>query len=966
MKKFLLLGAAVAFGLATAPAVAQQVTVSPLPQQIEWGTEKAFDNTTTYTLTGADDADSDAVSLLQSELNIGTEGVQIIIGERGDEAVAAYEADIPEHEQGYFLKVDDNTVVIAGNDAEGTYYGAQTFLQVASQPEVWNVTVTDYPQVLERGVIEGFYGNPWSETDRIRQFEFYGRNKMNVYVYGPKDDPYHRDRWRQPYPAAEAAELQRLIEAAHKNKVQFVWALHPGLDIQWNDTDRQNVINKLESVYELGCRTFALFFDDISGNGGDPAEQANLLNYVTENFIHKHDLAPLIMCPTQYNRSWVSGNYPSILGSNTDPEVRIMWTGNSVVDMINKSDLNYINPLFERNAFIWLNYPVNDYCTDHMLMGKTYGNDLDIADQLSGFASNPMEYAEASKVSLYSIADYTWNMTQYDAQSSWERAIQYLWPGHAEAFKTFCESNVDLGSTSHGLRREGETPDFVAPANAFKESLDEGYDAEKAAAVKAQFTTMVTAADELLAATDQPEMLNEIEPWLQVMKLQAQRGEKLMDLFAYVNEENPDAFIKAYQEMQELETQQKAIRSRDFAGSIKNPNPTVASNFVVPFITEMTARAIAEYKAHFNEHWDVFPAVVLEDARYHIMNGNRYLTNTNPNQLGGTPTFTATADTVNPQKQEWDIAMDYTTNRYKITSAQDGRYVNELGNFAASDELNPYEAAWHTYVIYRLNGKYSIQNAGSAGKNFWTVNGNRIQKGDNTTWSVGTQAFDIVPLSGAETFPMIEATKTYYIKSGDLYLTNNVINGSGGTPTFTVKSAATNKCQEWQLLVDGTTGRYKLISAADGRYVNELGAFGTNSYDATWNTYVLSEMGGSYSFQNAGNAGSGFWTIEGSRITGNGGNRNESFIFTIEEAGVPTGIGNVESAGGILKYRIDENAISVSGRNGIQDVRLVAANGITVASSRGADTISTAGLPKGSYVLVVKGGDWQQTAKVAL
>ena len=71
-------------------------------------------------------------------------------------------------------------MVIAGNDEAGTYYGVQTFVQMASQPEVMTAEVVDWPDVLERGVVEGFYGNPWSHKDRLRQFDFYGRNKMNV------------------------------------------------------------------------------------------------------------------------------------------------------------------------------------------------------------------------------------------------------------------------------------------------------------------------------------------------------------------------------------------------------------------------------------------------------------------------------------------------------------------------------------------------------------------------------------------------------------------------------------------------------------------------------------------------------------------------------------------------------------------------------------------------------------------
>jgi len=49
-----------------------------------------------------------------------------------------------------------------------------------------------------RGVIEGFYGPPWSHQDRLDMIRFMGRVGMNMYFYGPKDDPFHREKWREP------------------------------------------------------------------------------------------------------------------------------------------------------------------------------------------------------------------------------------------------------------------------------------------------------------------------------------------------------------------------------------------------------------------------------------------------------------------------------------------------------------------------------------------------------------------------------------------------------------------------------------------------------------------------------------------------------------------------------------------------------------------------------------------------
>ena len=37
-------------------------------------------------------------------------------------------------------------------------------------------------------------------------------------------------------------------------------------------------------MYQLGVRSFAVFFDDISGEGTNPQKQAELLNYIDEKF----------------------------------------------------------------------------------------------------------------------------------------------------------------------------------------------------------------------------------------------------------------------------------------------------------------------------------------------------------------------------------------------------------------------------------------------------------------------------------------------------------------------------------------------------------------------------------------------------------------------------------------------------------------------------------------------------------
>ena len=47
-----------------------------------------------------------------------------------------------------------------------------------------------------RGLIEGFYGPPWSFDERAEVMARCAGWGMTHYVYAPKDDPLHRERWR--------------------------------------------------------------------------------------------------------------------------------------------------------------------------------------------------------------------------------------------------------------------------------------------------------------------------------------------------------------------------------------------------------------------------------------------------------------------------------------------------------------------------------------------------------------------------------------------------------------------------------------------------------------------------------------------------------------------------------------------------------------------------------------------------
>lgn len=541
---------------------------------------------------------------------------KIILGKKGDKAIKKYAKKIPSHKEGYYIEVNDNSIVIAGADARGAFYGVQTLAQMVRQGDLSICTIQDYPDIAFRGVVEGFYGTPWSHEARMRQIEFYGKNKMNTYIYGPKDDPYHSSpNWRKPYPEKEAAQIHELIEQATRHEVNFVWAIHPGKDIKWTDADRDALIQKFEAMYQLGVRSFAVFFDDISGDGTDPVRQAELLNYIDNHFIQKkHDVSPLVMCPTEYNKSWsnVKGGYLTTLGEKLNPSIHVMWTGDRVIACIDKPTLDWINPLIKRKAYIWWNFPVNDYVRDHLLLGPVYGNAKGIQNDMSGFVSNPMEHAESSKISLYSVADYTWNLDTYDSIPSWKHAIQDLLPQKSAYLETFATHCSDLGPNGHGFRRDESVP--LQPM--LKALAQDMHHTEAIDSVLRECVRLETACDVLLADNENPALIHEMRPWLKQGKLLGEYGQCVLQMVKALDGKDA-AFKTYYDRARALQTQMYELDMTENQNPYQ-PGVKVGSLILLPTLnqvyTQVTSAYNAQYKTHLETKAEYNPYTLTSDV----------------------------------------------------------------------------------------------------------------------------------------------------------------------------------------------------------------------------------------------------------------------------------------------------------------------------------------------------------------
>ena len=361
----------------------------------------------------------------------------------------------------YTLAIEAENITIKAYDKLGAFYAIQTLRQVFESPvsaegKLPTLSITDWPDLQYRGVVEGFYGMPWSHEVRLSLIDTYGRYKMNYYIYGPKDDPYHSSPyWREEYPEAEAQQIKELVEACNRNRVNFVWAVHPGKDIRWEESDIQNLLRKFEAMYQLGVRAFAVHFDDIEGNGTNPYYQTELMNILNEDFVKvKGDVAPLIVCPTEYTRLWANPTERGSLmvyGKELDASVDVFWTGDAVCSDMTERTMEWISSRIQRPALFWWNFPVTDYARHIMMQGPVYGLSPKLTEnETRGLVSNPMEHGEASKLALYSVADYTWNTEAYNPIDSWERGLEALAPEVKEAYRLFAIHSCD---TETGYRR---------------------------------------------------------------------------------------------------------------------------------------------------------------------------------------------------------------------------------------------------------------------------------------------------------------------------------------------------------------------------------------------------------------------------------------------------------------------------------------------------------------------------------
>lgn len=445
------------------------------------------------------------------------EGSTVLLGDLRDPKIAGALGEVHDSAprelapQGYAAAVGDSggrtTVVLAGADADGQYYAAQRFAALSADGKLEPTSVVEEPRLAKRGVIEGFYGPPWTQQDRLDQLRFYGDMRLNTYIYSPKDDPKLRAEWREPYDAREIGQLRELVATAKRHHVTFTYALSPGLSICYSDAgDREAVRAKLQQLYDIGVRDFSIPLDDIEyqwADGcadaqryGEPTEgnvaraHAEMLNSVQRDFIEKRaGTRPLEMVPTDYSGLKPSA-YTRALKSGLDKKIQVMWTGKYVVPAsIDTSEAVTASRNYGVKPYVWDNYPVNDFDFGRLMLGPYAHRSPDLPAAVTGIVLNPMPEAAPSKVALATFADYAWQGTSYKPYESRDKIAQYLAHGDAasaRALRAFFDTeNLPARPESYDdPPLEPQAPLLAGKIAAFEKAYSSGSPADKKAAVQ--------------------------------------------------------------------------------------------------------------------------------------------------------------------------------------------------------------------------------------------------------------------------------------------------------------------------------------------------------------------------------------------------------------------------------------------------------------------------------------------------
>ena len=284
---------------------------------------------------------------------------------------------------------------------------------------------------VELGIIEGFFGRPYSWDARAVMVRALAPHGYGFYLYAPKADGYLRRRWREPYPDDQLAALGTFAGVCCDAGVRFGVGLSPyELFLGFDATAKAALSAKLAQLDAIGVVDLGIFFDDMKGDLPDLAQrQIEIIHWIKERTAADR----VIVCPSYYTDDPVldrvfgqrPANYLEDLGAGLHPAIQIMWTGEEVCSReFSPGHLARVAGQLRRKPFLWDNYPVNDgpRMSQHLHLRAFTGRPAAIGPDISAHGVNPASQAVLSQIPALTLAESYAMGADYQYLAAFRRA----------------------------------------------------------------------------------------------------------------------------------------------------------------------------------------------------------------------------------------------------------------------------------------------------------------------------------------------------------------------------------------------------------------------------------------------------------------------------------------------------------------------------------------------------------------
>lgn len=287
------------------------------------------------------------------------------------------------------------------------------------------------------GLIEGYYGKPWSWAARARVIETLKPHGYAFYIYAPKADAFLRKRWREGHPAETAQALRTLSGRCRALGVRFGVGLSPyELYRDFNAEAQGDLARKLVEIDSWGVDDLAILFDDMRGDLPNlAATQADILHWVRD----RSRATRLIVCPSYYTDDPVldrffgkrPDHYLEDLGRLLDTSIEVFWTGEEVCSKeYSPGHLARVAGQLGRKPFLWDNYPVNDGArmSQFLHVRAFTGRPASLATHLAAHSVNPALQPMLSCIPAISLAESYAKGEAYEYGRAFANAARAIMP----------------------------------------------------------------------------------------------------------------------------------------------------------------------------------------------------------------------------------------------------------------------------------------------------------------------------------------------------------------------------------------------------------------------------------------------------------------------------------------------------------------------------------------------------------